>query len=109
MISWAVQVGDITQQDLIDLQNSVGYLKGLHNDLTCHEVCQFLIEQPDLNMWNWVKGKFNHFDHSWLKNSKREVILDPYPWCSGSGPLLIYVGGVLNPWRKLYQKANQGD
>lgn len=102
-MSWAIQTEDITPQDLVDLQKAKGYLTDLRDDLTCHEVCEFLSEQTDLKSWTWVRGKFNYFDHSWLTHRARRVILDPYPWCSGSGPLLIYVGGTLNPWRNLYQ------
>lgn len=103
MTPYVLQVGDVTEQHLCDYHECITFIESYPDDYTCHEVCEFL--EKYLGDWTWVKGKFNGFDHSWLRHKTDDVILDAYPWCAASGPVLIYTGCTLNPWKNLYKES----
>jgi hypothetical protein len=70
-------------------------------------------EVPDLPGWVPTRGWFGEppAEHSWLVHrADPNVLLDPYPWACGSGPLLVVMCNPLNPWRFLYrvEKYNPG-
>jgi hypothetical protein len=105
MIPLCIQLGDITEQHV----ERAAYVHRLLRDfdgidrLSCHTACAKLVELlPD--WFVHFRGFFaDKWDHSWLvfKDSVK-VILDPYPWACGSGPLLVTIEGF-SPWRYLYQ------
>lgn len=102
MIPHCVQSGDVTAADLDLLDHVREILRSLRDGLDCHQVCAAIaLEIPSLHP---VRGGFTlrGWQHSWLVVEGRDLIIDPYPWCCGSGPILVYTGGTLNPWRNLY-------
>jgi hypothetical protein len=74
--------------------------------LTCHEVCDRLAIHPQLHKKvKHIRGWFvkKGIEHSWLTMKDNEfVILDAYPWATGSGPIVLTTEGWMNPWRGLY-------
>ena len=113
MEPYAVTSNDITKNDLDILRWVRERIRLLPNGRTCHEVCESLAMQssimaiePHLSSLTLVhvRGYFARkgWDHSWLLIPNRPILIDPYPWCCGSGPILVYTGGILNPWRDLY-------
>lgn len=114
MTPLALQRGDIAVSQHLIWQDVATFVAGwlpdflLGNDglITCHQVCasvcHYINERYKKEILIHRKGKFNHCDHSWLVFADNpEVILDPYPWASASGPLLITTTGM-SPWRLLY-------
>lgn len=105
MNPFVVQFGDITADDLALLKHVRQIVRSLRDDLDCHQVCATIVQEiPKLRH---IRGGFTlkAWQHSWLVIPGRDVLIDPYPWCCGSGPILIYTGGTLNPWRDLYIPA----
>ncbi len=115
----AQELGDITRQHMVLFAHVKLMLDcnfpGMELDgLDCHQVCAKLLPEickiADLlngvihprfiSIKHW-KGKFNHFDHSWLvvETTYNRVIIDPYPWCSAGGPLMVV---DTLPWSVLY-------
>jgi hypothetical protein len=111
MVPYAVQVGDLRPEHLLALEVSRQVVARLPDGLTCHEVVARLA--PDLPGWVPTRGWFGEppAEHSWLVHrADPNVLLDPYPWACGSGPLLVVMCNPLNPWRFLYrvEKYNPG-
>lgn len=109
MTPFVVQTGDITAEDRALLKHVRSIVRSLRDDLDCHQVCKAIVmEIPALKV---VRGNFvrKGWTHSWLVIPDRDIIIDPYPWCCGSGPILIYTGGTINPWRDLYIPENGRD
>jgi hypothetical protein len=100
---YAVECGDITPQDLY-LYAQVGvFVAHLPDGLDCHKVCKLCAMRWSKDL-QWYRGKFNGFDHSWLRLVRNpKLILDVYPWC-GIGPhLLVVYGYYSNPWNDLFR------
>lgn len=53
---------------------------------------EWTLESGAFGWWGWP--------HSWLRMG--DVVIDPYPWCVASGPILVYVGAINSPWASLY-------
>jgi hypothetical protein len=106
---YAVTTGDVTAAHLDLLEAVRRVVANLPDGLTCHDVCRACVAA--------LPGRLTHHtgwfarpgvDHSWLAPAglppgTARTVLDPYP-ASGvvSGPLLVCVEGLLNPWRRLY-------
>lgn len=103
MIPHVVTIGDITDEDLSAFAWVRGYVSALESGFDCHTVCGLIERHLDIPVVR-VRGWFARrgWDHSWLVIRGRPVIIDPYPWCCASGPIMVYTGGTLNPWRDLY-------
>lgn len=103
MTSHVIAQGDITMNDLEILGKVRQYVGGLNNGIDCHTVCSLIERYLGLGLIR-ERGWFsiNGWDHSWLVIPGRDIIVDPYPWCCASGPIMVYTGGTLNPWRDLY-------
>lgn len=99
MTPHAIETGDIHGKHLEALVAARTALAEMPDGLDCHEVCARLAA---LLKVSHARGKFNGYEHSWLA-LPGGVILDPYPWASASGPLLI-VGWAMM-WRDLYVEA----
>lgn len=77
--------------------------------LSCHMVCEALARIfPKLEHkigYFQIKG----FEHSWLLHPVRQpyqrFIIDPYPWATLGGPLLLVVGAG-TPWSRSYNEAD---
>jgi len=101
MTPLAVLSSDIKATDMAALVQCVELLKELPDTFSCHQVCERLA--PQILGARWVKGKFNHYDHSWLELASGNI-LDPYPWACGSGPLLVVSWAVM--WATLYKETD---
>jgi hypothetical protein len=106
---WAVQCGDITKDhERLLLTIKLTLLNVNDPEITCHEVCEFLVKKLKCNGFNiqHKKGYFSQigWQHSWLELPDDEVIIDVYPWCA-SGPFMVTTKGLLNPWKHLYIEA----
>jgi hypothetical protein len=102
MIPYAVESGDLMPHHLTALRRVREIVAGLPDGLTCHDVCRAVAdEMPELHA---VRGWFARrgIGHSWLRFREGEAIIDAYPWAAGSGPILITLVGLLNPWKPLY-------
>ncbi len=97
--------GDILPYHMIVLDHIKAIVKDLPDGPTCHYVCERIIanENAYTKGLRHCKGKFNHFDHSWLRFKDWRIIIDPYPWACGSGPIMVL--DVL-PWSVLYVEDN---
>jgi hypothetical protein len=101
MRALAFETGDITSDNLQLYSQVIGVIRALPNGLTCHEVCRRITIIMD--GFIHYKGTFAGADHSWLVLKENPLILiDAYPWACGSGPIMITLEGILNPWRKIY-------
>jgi hypothetical protein len=103
MTPHAILVRDITPDDRRLLAEVRLIVDALPDGLSCHDVCREIEGRcPDLMA---VRGYFGRVgaEHSWLVfRDKPKLLLDPYPWACGSGPILVTLEGTLNPWRDLY-------
>lgn len=106
MTPLCVQTNDITAEDQVILWHVRHLVNLMENGLTCHEVCDKISREGTLaEKVHHIRGWFGFkgVEHSWLTLKKRPTILiDPYPYATTSGPLLITTEGLLNPWRKIY-------
>jgi hypothetical protein len=103
MIPLCIKEGDITQEDMDLWERVVAVVNGLKNGLTCHQVCEE-VSQRILEL-QAIKGKFLRCDHSWLVIRKRPwIIIDAYPWATGTGPFMVTSDGLFNPWRTAYKE-----
>jgi hypothetical protein len=102
MTPHAVCHGDVTPADLL-LYARVGmFVTYLPEGLDCHKVCKLCAVRWPREV-EWYRGKFNGFDHSWLRLVKNpRLVLDVYPWCGVAPALLVAYGYHLNPWADLY-------
>lgn len=102
MVPLCIELNDILQYhlDAVDCVKTF-MLNTKEKNLSCHDICKMLTDKfPDFEHW---RGRFAEFDHSWLIfKSDPKIILDPYPWACGSGPLLITTNGM-TPWNFLYK------
>jgi hypothetical protein len=104
MIPYCVKFGDIKPRHLAVYQELRGYVAATLYDGDCHGLCaEIALSYPELRH---VRGKFaGGWEHSWLvfKDDPLTVI-DPYPWASGSGPMLITLKHM-SPWLGLYREV----
>jgi len=98
----ALQLNDINEKHLEIFQEVCTIVEQLQDGLSCHQVCGIIIQRLYYRKIEWLKGTFAGADHSWLRIENTEVIIDPYPWATGSGPIILTTCGILNPWRKIY-------
>lgn len=71
--------------------------------LSCHMLCRALAAHFPVTCRDGCFGAGNA-THSWLQATD-ELIVDPYPWATVGGPLLVYVGGM-SPQRWLYNEKD---
>lgn len=100
MIPYAVTAGFIKTDHLELFEKVKTIVDKLPSGLSCHEVVARIasLHLPTLIP---IRGRFNHRDHSWLVIDKTSIIIDPYPWASASGPLLIDAQ-TGSPWGTIY-------
>lgn len=105
MIPKAIECGDVRKEDVAVYLSVCMFIASLPDGLTCHEVCKLTaMKHPELLVW--VRGKFNGFDHSWLRvKTNHKLIIDPYPWCGCTPQMLVVHGYHLNPWANLYVES----
>jgi len=67
--------------------------------VSCHMITRALAKFFSIE---YKDGLFHKgWQHSWLV-TKNDCIIDPYPWVTTSGPIMVYIGAILSPWRSLY-------
>jgi hypothetical protein len=104
MTPYCVTAGDITQEDLDLWERVVDIVNVLPDGLDCHQVCAEIVQKvPDLEV---VRGHFFHAQHSWLRVKNRpKILIDAYPWATGTGPFMVTIEGLMNPWRRAYEES----
>lgn len=101
MTPLSVSAGDLTASHFNMLRQVKAVVAALPDGLTCHDVCQKVVQAiPGLE---WVRGKFNGYDHSWLVIAGTRVIIDAYPWAAAEPIMLLAVTG--SPWATLYRET----
>ena len=127
MIPFVVECGDIDHEHLsvfrvvVNLVNKMPDRPRSRPCLTCHEVCDLLLQDGFLKVsLRKVTGRFGApglagygaYEHSWLEfnYAKKRVIIDPYPWACASGPMMVYAK-PMSPWHYLYveKKTEEGE
>ena len=103
MTPYAIQVGDLTQEDLIALKVADDLLNmpELTDDLTCHDIVKIWKQgggSGEIRTGWWFKH-----EHSWIE-LRPGVILDIYP-VAQVRPLLIYTDTLM--LRQLYETKEQ--
>jgi len=113
MIPYAVQANDITIKHLGLLEKVRDIVTSLPDKIngraiSCHDVCVEVVKQvPGLIH---RRGHFfiHGVEHSWLEivqdHPAAEIIIDAYPIAVASGPILVTMNGLLNPWRLFYMR-----
>lgn len=74
--------------------------------LSCHMLCRALAAHFPVTCKDGCFGP-GHATHSWLDVGD-DLLVDPYPWATLGGPLLVYVGGM-SPQRFLYRETDLSD
>lgn len=100
MMPYAVEQGLITSEQVLTFKRVESLVGTMPDGLSCYEVCQRVAGNCK-NLEHW-RGKFNGWDHSWLVFSGTRVVLDPHPWASGSGPMMVDCR-TGSPWAMLYR------
>jgi hypothetical protein len=103
MTPYCVQQGFITPAQLTLFHRVVDALHELPSGLDCHEVCHRIAQKIDGLVH--VKGRFNHWDHSWFVISGTTVVIDVYPWACGTGPFMVDCR-TSSPWATLYKEES---
>ena len=101
MIPFAIEQGFIKPEHLNVFRQVAAAVNALPSGLTCHEVCERVATEID--GVEHVRGKFNHFDHSWLVIPRTRIVIDAYPWACGSGPFIVDCQ-TGSPWTILYKE-----
>jgi hypothetical protein len=84
--------------------------------ISCHMICRALANFFPVDCRDgYFVGKL--CPHSWLIPKARwsvepyfyeNYIIDPYPWLTASGPILVY-SFAHSPWKKIYQETDLPD
>jgi hypothetical protein len=99
MIPYCRKVSDITNRQMAVFRKVQAIVDWLPEGLTCHEVCAEVVKRvPQLIHY---RGKFNGYDHSWLVFTDSCTLIDPYPWATASGPVILTTAW-LSPYKLLY-------
>jgi hypothetical protein len=103
MTPHAVKLGDLTAAHVGWAAYVHRMIRDLPDAQSCHTVCEKVAAELP-TVFIHYRGHFHGtWDHSWLVfRDNPDALLDPYPWASGGGPLLVTLAGV-SPWRGLYR------
>lgn len=93
----------ITQEQLAIHKQVVEFVNGLQDQLSSLQVVA-LVNYQFPGVFRSVTGRFNTYKHSWLQFVNADVIIDPYPWAVGSGPIILDIR-FGSPWLSLYTES----